>query len=216
MKKKLLVLFVVALNMGLFAGETGVAKDRELSVTEETDEMQVAEPQYECFIGSSMFLLGNLLPEDSPSYLQLNFGYQLTPKDIIIIEAISWTYFEPLGIPWGSSGDSYPGKISAYGIGVGYQRFLWKNLYSTVQATPFVQHFYDAEGNKIQEGFQLWLQLRMGYRFEFFENRFFLEPSVVCNYWPINTNFPAPFANIESDWPNYFLFEPGLHFGFTF
>jgi len=167
------------------------------------------------FIGSSLFVLGNFLPEP-PSFYQLNYGYQLTRKDVIIVEAITWTYPEPLGIPYGSSGDSYPGKIRAYGIGVGYQRFHWKKLYSTVQATPFLQYFLDSENEIIQKGFQLFLQLRLGYRLEFFKQRFFLEPSVVCNYWPVNTNFPTSFAEIESEWPNYFLFEPGLHFGFKF
>lgn len=216
MKKKLVVLFIIAINIGLFAEEEGIVKDKELRVVEETEEKQDSEPQYECFIGSSMFMLGNLLQEESPSYYQLNFGYQFSPKDIIIFEAIIWTYYEPIGIPWGSSGEAYPGKVSSYGIGVGYQRFLWKNLYTTIQATPFMQQYHDTEGNKIQNGFQLWLQLRLGYRFEFFKDRFFLEPSVVCNYWPINTNVPESFEDVESEWPSYFLFEPGLHFGFKF
>lgn len=170
----------------------------------------------ECFIGSSMFLLGNLLTDEPPMYGQLNFGYELTDKDVLIAEAITWAYYKPLGIPYGSSGDSYPGKIRAFGIGIGYQRFIWKKLYATVQATPFTQYFYDADDNKIAEGFQLWLQLRMGYRIEMFNKLFFVEPSVVCNYWPINTNFPDSFKKVESGWPNYFLFEPGLHFGFRF
>jgi len=166
-------------------------------------------------IGSTFFMVFNLMP-DPPSFYQLNYGYRLSEKDAIIVEAITWTYTEPIGIPYGSEGESYEGKIRDYGIGVGYQRFHWKNLYTTVQATPFRQIYLDTEDEVIQKGFQLFLQLRLGYRFEFFNDRFFLEPSVVCNYWPINTNFPESFAAVESDWPNYFLFEPGLHFGFRF
>ena len=146
----------------------------------------------------------------------MNYGYHFTRKDVIVVEAITWAYYKPLGIPYGSSGESYPGKIRAYGIGAGYQHFYWKGLYTTVQATPFLQTFFDPEDDKIQNGFQLFLQLRLGYRLEFFQQRFFIEPSLVCNYWPINTNFPADFAEVESEWPNYFLFEPGLHFGFRF
>jgi hypothetical protein len=74
----------------------------------------------------------------------LNYRYQFTRKDVIIVEAITWTYYEPLGT-YGSSDKKYPGKISAYGIGAGYQRFLWKNLYSTVQVIPFLQQFFDAD-----------------------------------------------------------------------
>jgi hypothetical protein len=174
-----------------------------------------ATPELRHSIGSSIFLLGNLAPGDHPHYMQLNYGYQLTPKDEIIVEAITWTYYEPLGT-YGSSDEMYPGKVTAYGIGLGYQRFLWKNLYSSVLATPFRQDFYDAEGDKIQSGFQLYLQTRVGYRFEFFNDRWFIEPSVAFNYWPISTNVPSGFEAVEDGAANYFLFEPGLHFGFRF
>ena len=70
-------------------------------------------------LGSSLFLLGNI--GDSVNFFQLNYGYQLTPKSIFIAEAITWTYYEPLGT-YGSSEKFYPGKVQAFGIGVGYQR----------------------------------------------------------------------------------------------
>ena len=167
------------------------------------------------FIGSSLFVLLNLAPDPGDFY-QLDYGYWLTTKDAIIIEAITWKYHAPLGIPYGSSVESYPGYVRAYGIGVDYKRFLWKRFYSTVHATPLLQYFFNSENEKIQNGFQLFLQLRIGYHLELFKNRFYLEPSVAFNYWPINTNFPTSFAKIESKWPNYFLFEPGLHFGMKF
>ena len=166
-------------------------------------------------IGSSLFLLGNFAPGDPPYFFQLNYGNHITPKDAVIVEAITWTYYEPLGT-YGSSDELYPGKVRAFGVGVGHQRFHWKKLYSTLQATPFLQQFYDEKDEKIQNGFQLYLQLRIGYRFEFFNKRWFVEPSAAFNYWPINTNFPQDFKEIEKDSPNYYLFEPGLHFGFKF
>ena len=166
-------------------------------------------------IGSSFFLLGNLAPGDSPYYFLLNYGQRLTHEDILFVEGKTWTYYEPLGT-YGSSDKKYPGKIRAYGIGAGYQRFLWKNLYITAQATPFFQQFFDEKNKKIQNGFQLYLQSRIGYRFEFFNKRWFIEPSVAFNYWPVNTNFPTTFKNIENGKPNYKLFEPGLHFGYRF
>lgn len=165
-------------------------------------------------IGSSLFLLGNFAPGDPVYFFQLNYGYQLTPKDIIIVEAITWTYYEPLGT-YGSSEELYPGKISAYGAGLGYQRFLWKNLYTTVEPTFFLQQFYDTDNNKIQKGFQLYLQFILGYRFEFFKKHLFVEPACALKYWPVNTNFPASFAEIERGAPKY-IFEPSLNFGFRF
>lgn len=163
-------------------------------------------------IGSSIFLLGNI--GDSASFIQLNYGYRLTQKDNIIVEAITWTYYEPLGT-YGSSKEYYPGKVRAYGIGLGYQRFLWKNLFTTVEPTFFLQQFYGTGNEKIQKGFQLYLQFILGYRFEFLKKRMFIEPAYALKYWPVNTNFPASFAEIEEGAPNY-KFEPSLNFGVRF
>ena len=163
-------------------------------------------------IGSSFFLLGNI--RDSVRFVQLNYGYRLTQKDNLIVEAITWTYFEPLGT-YGSSEEFYPGKVAAFGIGLGYQRFWWKNLFTTVEPTFFLQQFYNSEDEKIQNGFQLYLQFIAGYRIEFLKKRFFVEPAVALKYWPVNTNFPASFAAVEKGAPNY-KFEPALNFGFKF
>ncbi|MCE5347266.1 MAG: hypothetical protein LLG13_13400 [Bacteroidales bacterium] len=163
-------------------------------------------------IGSSLFLLGNI--GDSVRFMQFNYGYRLTSKDNLIIEAMTWTYYEPLGT-YGSSEEFYPGKVTAYGIGLGYQRFWWKNLFTTIEPTFFLQQFYDADYNKIQKGFQLYLQFIAGYRFEFFKKRFFIEPAIALKYWPLNTNIPASFATVESGVQKY-KFEPSLNFGFRF
>ena len=166
------------------------------------------------FIGSSLFLLGNIDSGDPVYYGQLNYGYRLTLKDYILVEAKTWTYYEPLGT-YGSSKEMYPGKVRAYGLGFGYQRFLGQNLYTTVAATPFLQQFYDTDNKKIQNGFQLYLELILGYRFEFSEKRWFIEPALALSYWPVNTNFPASFADIESGKPKY-RFEPRANFGYRF
>lgn len=163
-------------------------------------------------IGSTLFLLGNI--GDSVKFMQLNYGYRLTSKDNIIVEALTWTYYEPLGT-YGSSEEFYPGKVTACGIGLGYQRFLWKNLFATIEPTFFLQQFYDNGNTKIQKGFQLYLQFIAGYRFEFFKKRFFIEPALALKYWPVNTNFPASFEAIESGAPKH-KFEPSLNFGFRF
>jgi hypothetical protein len=38
-------------------------------------------------------------------------------------------------------------------------------------------------------------------------------PSVAFQRWPVDTNAPEDSAERDPCWPNYFLFEPGLHFG---
>ena len=129
-------------------------------------------------------------------------------------EAITWTYYEPLGT-YGSSEEFYPGKVKAIGVGLGYQRFLWKYLFTTVEPTFFVQQYFDANNEKIQKGFQLYLQFILGYRFEFFKKRLIIEPAYALKYWPVNTNIPVSFKAIESGTPKY-KFEPSLNFGVKF
>ena len=124
-------------------------------------------------IGSSLFLLGNI--GDSVRFMQLNYGYRLTPKDNFIVEAFTWTYYEPLGT-YGSSDAFYPGKVNAYGIGLGYQRFLWKNLFTTVEPCSILQYSM-IYTDKSKRDFSYIFSLSLGYRFEFFKKRVFVEPA---------------------------------------
>ncbi len=176
-------------------------------------------PEKECFIGSSLFVLANL-SDDPPQYYQLNLGYRITPRDVVSIEVITWTYKGPLGRPYGSDFDNpksnFPGKVQARGAGLSYKRFFWKRAYAQGHSTLLHQNYLDPAGKKIQSGIQLFNTLRLGYQFCFFKNRLFLEPSIACTFWPINTHLPESFQVQEDKFPNYFLGEPGLHFGFNF
>ncbi len=184
----------------------------------QTESVSVQTEKQEIFrrhsIGSSLFVSFNYFVEDPADYYILSYGYQLTQKDVFIVEAWTWKYNEPLGT-YDNSEKMYPGKIRAYGIGAGYQRFHWKNLYTTIEATPLLQQFYDSDDNKIQKGIQLYLQFIAGYRFEFFNKRLFIEPAYALKYWPVDTNFPKSFADIERGTPKH-IFEPSLNFGFRF
>ncbi len=164
-------------------------------------------------IGASFFMLGNFL-EDSPDYYLFTYGYRFTDRDRIFAEFNTWKYAEPLGT-YGNSEELYPGFVRAFGIGFGYQRFYWRGLFTTVQGTPFVKQYHDIDGEKTQKGFQLYLQAVLGYRFEFFKKRFYLEPALALKYWPIDTNFPEEIARIEAGKPIH-IFEPSLNFGFRF
>jgi hypothetical protein len=171
------------------------------------------------FIGSSLFMLANF-SQNPPDFYQLNFGYRLTPKDVVSIEAITWTYKAPLGIPYGPSytaeGENYPGSVKSVGLALAYQRFLWKNFYTAVHAASFLQTYRNAQKEKIQNGYQLFCTFRLGYHLPLFKNRFFIEPNIAATTWPVNTNMPESFKKMENKWPKYFLFEPGLHFGMKF
>lgn len=171
---------------------------------------------YKHFVGTSLWSIANLFPDPADFY-ELDYGYRFTSKDAVIVRAITWKYNAPLGIPYGSSygslDEKYAGYVRAFGVGLGYQRYIWKSLFSAIYATPFLQDFYDSDNKKTQNGFQLFTQAQIGYRVKLFQNRFYIEPSITCNYWPINTNFPTTFAQKEAKWPNFFLFEPHFNIG---
>ena len=169
--------------------------------------------EYRHSLGMSVFMVFNFLPEPADYYL-FTYGYRLTQKDRIFVEFNTWKYSEPLST-YGHSKEFYPGFVRAYGVGVGYQRLHWKGLFTTIEATPFIKQYYDINDNKIQKGFQLYLQLIAGYRFEFFKKRWYVEPAYALKYWPIDTNYPSDFAKIEEGKPKY-IFEPSLNFGFKF
>jgi hypothetical protein len=206
---KNLILTTIAITMF-----TTMAFSQNLTKTDSTStEIETQELKYRHSLGVSLFMILNFFPDPADFY-QINYGYRITPKDNIIIEALTWTYYEPIGT-YGESEELYPGKVRAYGVGFGYQRFHWKGLFTTIQATPFIKQYYDIDDKKIQKGFQLYLQLIAGYHFEFFKKRFYLEPAYALKYWPVDTNFPADFAEIEEGAPKY-TFEPSLIFGFKF
>ena len=172
------------------------------------------------FVGSSFMMLGNLSPTDKPDFVQINFGYRITPKDVVSIEAITWKYAWSLGIPWGKYFDApeekFSGSIREFGIGLAYQRFWWKGLYTGIHAFNARQTFFDEDNKKIKNGYQLFMTYRLGYQLKFFNNIFFIEPSICVTHRPFHTKMPDDFAKLDNKWSKFFFGEPGLHFGYNF
>ncbi len=174
----------------------------------------------ECYVGSSAFMLMNLIlinDPEPPRFYMLDIGYRITPKNVVSLEAITWNYYEPIGMSGKekSDGPNFPGRVEAYGLGLTYKRFIWKQAFAKIHATAFHQNFLDESEEKIRSGFQLFNTLRLGYQFRIFKNKFFIEPSLAVTNWPINTNLPDAFQDLEDGYDK-FDFEPGLHFGFNF
>lgn len=173
------------------------------------------------FIGSSLLMLGNFIPNDQnpPEYVQLNVGYRITPKDIVSFRFKRSIYSWPLGIPFGPSFDApglnYPGHARILAPTLGYQRFWWKGAYTSVYALNAFEKYIDKNKKKIGNGYTLYLDFYLGYRFTFFKNRFFFEPAIGISYWPVRTNVPESFKAVEQKWPDHFI-QPGLDFGFNF
>jgi hypothetical protein len=172
------------------------------------------------YIGSSLLMLGNFDKTNNPEYIQLNVGYRITPKDVVSFEFKRSIYSSPLGIPFGSSSfdeteENYPGHARILAPTLGYQRFWWKGIYTSVYALNAFEKYKDENKKKIGNGYTLYLNFHLGYQFKFFKNRVFFEPAIGCSYWPVRNNVPESFKLAEEKWPNYFI-QPGLHFGYNF
>ena len=174
-----------------------------------------------CFVGSTLFLLGNLAPTNPPGFAQINLGYRITGKDVISLELITWKHAWPLGInpfynkSYGKQEEKFPGYIREYGIGLAYQRYFWKGLYVAVHATPMWQTFKNENGDKLDNGFIIFNTNRVGYHIKLFKDRFFIEPSLGIAGRAYYTKMPDGFKQKDDKWPKYTP-EPGLHFGVNF
>jgi hypothetical protein len=171
------------------------------------------------FVGSTLFLLGNFDKTNNPEFIQINAGYRVTPKDVVHVKFKRSIYSWPIGIPFGPDFDApglnYPGHARILAPQIGYQRFWWKGLFTSVTAMNAFEKYVDENKKKIGNGYTLYLDFYLGYQFKFFKNRFFFEPAIGCSYWPLRTNVPESFKTLDKKWPNYFI-QPGFDFGFNF
>lgn len=158
-------------------------------------------------------------------HVELHFKRNLDNKNIIGIKFATWRLFQPMGILWwdglseklDSKSEFYPGHLRETGLGISYQRMLWKGLFATVEVLPQFKTYLDLNNSKVGNGFKLYTSYHLGYHFSFGKNkRFFIEPQVHCQNWLIDTNTPAAFKALDDKWKNYFLFEPNLYFGVNF
>jgi hypothetical protein len=158
-------------------------------------------------------------------HIELHIKRDLDDKNIIGLKLATWRLFQPMGIVWWdglldkieSESEFYPGHVRESGIGITYQRMLWKGLFATVEVLPQFKTYLDEDNNKVGDGFKLYNSYHLGYHFAFGkEKRFFIEPQVHCQHWMFDTNTPEEFKALDDKWRNYFLFEPNLYFGIKF
>jgi hypothetical protein len=155
-------------------------------------------------------------------HYEFHIGYKLTPKDRIGIKVATWKMFAPMGMPIPEQlkfdeANFYPGRLRESGLGFTYQRLLWKGLFATAEVLPQLKTYIDKNDKKIGDGFKLYTSYHLGYHISFFKNRVYVEPQIHCNYWPIDTNTPQSFKEVDSKWKNnYILFEPNLYIGVNF
>jgi hypothetical protein len=176
-----------------------------------------------CFVGTSLFVfLGNFDKENPPNFVQLDFGYRISGKDVIRISPKTWKYAWPNGIhpflnkAYKKPEERFPGYVREFGITVSYQRFFWKGLYAQLDVMPTYQIFVNDQGKKIDKGFQMFNSYRAGYHIKLFKDRFFFQPSVCVTHRAYHTRLPDGFKQLDDKWSKFIFPEPGLNIGYNF
>lgn len=193
------------------------------SIETEVDyKYRVSVPYYlltETFIG------GEWDDRKSTQHIEFNVKRNLDNKNIIGLKFASWRLFQPMGITWwdglldklDTGTEFYPGHLREIGIGVTYQRMLWKGLFATAEILPQYQTYLDLDGNKLANGFKLYNSYHLGYHIAFGKKkRIFIEPQVHCQHWMFDNDAPDGFKELDAKWRRYFLFEPNLYIGVKF
>ena len=158
-------------------------------------------------------------------HIEIHVKRNLDNKNIIGLKFASWRLFQPMGILFwddlfdklDTGSEFYPGYVRETGLGVTYQRMLWKGLFTTVEVLPQFQTYLDLDGEKISNDFKLYNSFHLGYHIAFGKNkRFFLEPQIHSQFWMLDDDAPEGFKELDDKWRDYFLLEPNIYFGINF
>ena len=215
--RTLLIIIATFCTISLFAQRNNLLKN-------ETD------VQYKYRVSLPVIILPQLFEKSwndrtHTQHIELHVKRNLDEKNIIGIKLAIWRLFQPMGILWWdgltdkvkSETEFYPGHLRESGIGISYQRMLWKGLFATVEVLPQYKTYLDLDGNKLGNGFKLYNSFHLGYHWAFGKKkRMYIEPQIHSQFWVFDTNTPDAFKALDDKWKNYFLFEPNLYFGVKF
>jgi len=158
-------------------------------------------------------------------HIEFHVKRELDSKNIVGVKLATWRLFQPMGIQWwdglldkiDSESEFYPGYVRETGIGISYQRMLWKGLFASVEVLPQYKTYLDLNNEKIANGFKLYTSYHVGYHIAFGKKkRIFIEPQIHAQNWMFDTNTPDGFKQLDNKWKSYFLFEPNLYVGIKF
>lgn len=161
----------------------------------------------------------------STQMIEFHIKRNLDNKNIIGLKFATWRLFQPMGIQYWdglmdkleTESEFYPGHVRERGIGITYQRMLWKGLFATVEVLPQFQTYQDLDGNKVGNGFKIYNSYHLGYHIAFGKKkRFFIEPQIHFNHWMFDNNAPDGFKELDDKWANYFAIEPNIYLGVNF
>lgn len=211
--KKIFILLLVSFTLQLSFSQDN--KITALSLKEK--------PEYKFSVLTTWLTFSNFgNPETNTHHYEIRFAYNFTLRDQIGVKLTTWKLFAPLGIDiWDDDFLNreffFPGKLRETGFGITYQRKLWKGLFATLEVMPQYTTYINRNGQKIGNGFKLYNSYHLGYHFPLFKKgKFYIEPQIHVNHWPINYNVPSEFSALEDMWDNVFLIEPNIYIGINF
>ena len=215
--KKLFTILLFSCTISAFA-QTNSLESKETDVDHK---YRVSIPY---FVPESL-ILSSWNDHTSTQHIEFHVKRNLDNKNIIGVKFAHFRLFQPMGITWWdglldkleAESEFYPGHVRETGIGVSYQRMLWKGLFATVEVLPQFQTYTDLDGNKLGNGFKLYNSYHLGYHISIGKKkRFFIEPQVHSQHWMFDNNAPDGFKELDDKWRNYFLFEPNIYVGVNF
>ncbi|TWI77905.1 hypothetical protein IQ13_4145 [Lacibacter cauensis] len=163
-----------------------------------------------CFVGSTLFLLGNLSSVNHPGFVPVNIGYRIRGKVALTVEPKIWKYDWPNSIhPFFKKAyinleEQFPGYVPAVGLSVPYQRFLHKDHCAEMNPIHTLQKFVHDEGKNIDNDFQLFNTCRVGYDMKLFKHRFFSTiPGPTTAY--LSTKLADGFKQLDDKRAKWFL-----------
>lgn len=213
--KKLVVLSFALCTLNLMAQQS-------------TESFIKKEATYNYHVSFPAIILSNIghgSEKTNTQHIELHIKRALDAKNIVGIKFATWRLFQPMGIQWwdglkdkiDSESEFYPGYVRETGLGISYQRMLWKGLFASVEVLPQYKTYLDEQQHKIGNGFKLYTSYHIGYHIAFGKKkRIFIEPQIHAQNWMFDTNTPAAFKQLDNKWKTYFLFEPNLYVGIKF
>jgi len=213
--KKLLIICLTLITLNVFAQQTSES-------SKQNDNGLKYRVSFPAIILTN---IGDGGKRTNTQHIELHVKRELDAKNIVGVKFATWRLFQPMGIQWwdgltdkiDSETEFYPGYLRETGIGISYQRMLWKGLFASVEVLPQYKTYLDLNNKKIANGFKLYTSYHIGYHFAFGKKKqFFIEPQVHCQNWMIDTNTPEEFKQLDNKWDSYFLFEPNLYIGIKF
>lgn len=215
--KKLFTILLFSCTISAFA-QTNSLESKETDVDHK---YRVSIPY---FVPESL-ILSSWNDHTSTQHIEFHVKRNLDNKNIIGVKFAHFRLFQPMGITWWdglldkieTESEYYPGHVRTIGLGISYQRMLWKGLFATAEILPQLQTYLDLDGNKIKNGFKLYTSYHFGYHIAFGKKKhFFIEPQINCMLWTSDNSAPDGFKQLDDKWRNYFLLEPQIYLGWNF